>query len=155
MLPGDVAFRFLAHADLSAGSGTSASPSGGGGPADVDLEAEAARLGVAPIELDEPMDQTASSEPSVVVCDINASMLEEGRRRAQQAGIEHRLQWVEGDAERLPFEDEEFDAYTIAFGIRNVTHIDKVSGGELLGSGSLVTRKSGNDSYGYSGPSVG
>ena len=134
MLPGDVAFRFLAHADLSAGSGTT-TPTSGGGPADVDLEAEAARLGVAPIELDEPAGDTASSEPSVVVCDINASMLEEGRRRAQQAGIEHRLQWVEGDAERLPFEDEEFDAYTIAFGIRNVTHIDKVSGVEGGGSG--------------------
>ncbi|XP_043224469.1 2-methoxy-6-polyprenyl-1,4-benzoquinol methylase, mitochondrial-like [Amphibalanus amphitrite] len=121
---GDVAFRYLTHADLSAGE---AGEVGGVEPAavDVDLEAEAARLGVAPIELDEPVDVTPPSDPTVVVCDINADMLEEGRRRAREAGIEHRLRWVEGDAERLPFEDGEFDAYTIAFGIRNVTHIDR------------------------------
>lgn len=34
--------------------------------------------------------------------------------------------WVVGDAEQLPFEDASMDAYTIAFGIRNCTHIDKV-----------------------------
>lgn len=38
------------------------------------------------------------------------------------------LSWVAGDAEELPFADEKFDVYTIAFGIRNVTHIEKVSG---------------------------
>ena len=37
------------------------------------------------------------------------------------------FQWVEANAEELPFEDESFDLYTIAFGIRNTTHIDKVS----------------------------
>lgn len=121
---GDVAFRFLAHADLSAGLASGGGPAG----AAIDLEAEAARLGVAPIELDDEPAAAAEErleQPSVVVCDINASMLEEGRRRARLAGIDHRLQWVEGDAERLPFEDAQFDAYTIAFGIRNVTHIDK------------------------------
>ena len=121
-----MAFRFLSHADLCGGWG-SPTPADGPSAAELDLEAEAARLGVAPIELDGPAAETESSEPSVVVCDINAAMLEEGRRRARQAGLEHRLRWVEGDAERLPFEDGEFDAYTIAFGIRNVTHIDRVS----------------------------
>ena len=121
-----MAFRFLAHADLSAGGAGRGGV--GSAVADLDLEAEAARLGVAPIELDEPADAAAApSEPLVVVCDINADMLEEGRRRARQAGIEHRLRWVEGDAEHLPFDDGQFDAYTIAFGIRNVTHIDRVS----------------------------
>lgn len=37
------------------------------------------------------------------------------------------LSWVVGDAEELPFDDDQFDIYTIAFGIRNVTHIDQVS----------------------------
>lgn len=36
------------------------------------------------------------------------------------------LAWVLGDAEELPFDDDKFDVYTIAFGIRNVTHIDQV-----------------------------
>ena len=36
------------------------------------------------------------------------------------------ISWVEGDAEKLPFEDNQFDAYTIAFGIRNCTNIDVV-----------------------------
>lgn len=37
------------------------------------------------------------------------------------------LSWVVGDAEELPFDDDQFDIYTIAFGIRNVTHIDQVT----------------------------
>ncbi len=36
------------------------------------------------------------------------------------------LSWVVGDAEELPFDDDQFDIYTIAFGIRNVTHIEQV-----------------------------
>lgn len=37
------------------------------------------------------------------------------------------LSWVVGDAQDLPFDDDKFDFYTIAFGIRNVTHMDQVS----------------------------
>lgn len=40
-------------------------------------------------------------------------------------GKDSSLIWVEGDAEALKFEDESMDGYTIAFGIRNVTHIEK------------------------------
>ncbi len=61
---------------------------------------------------------------AVTVCDINDRMLEEGRRRAEEKG-ETSIGWICGDAEKLPFPDKSFDAYTIAFGIRNVTHIDK------------------------------
>jgi hypothetical protein len=43
------------------------------------------------------------------------------------------VEWVCADAEKLPFEDNFFTAYTIAFGIRNVTHIDKVGGNENIG----------------------
>ena len=62
-------------------------------------------------------------EAHITVCDINIDMLREGKRRAQ-AGIEHTVEWLSGDAEALPIPDASMDAYTIAFGIRNVTHID-------------------------------
>ncbi len=59
-------------------------------------------------------------QADITVCDINVSMLNEGRKRAPSGPI----QWLAGDAERLPCPGQTFDAYTIAFGIRNVTHID-------------------------------
>jgi len=62
-------------------------------------------------------------EAEIVVCDINAEMLGEGVARAKAAG-ENAIEWVCGDAERLPIPDSSMDAFTIAFGIRNVTHID-------------------------------
>lgn len=64
----------------------------------------------------------------VTVCDINAAMLDVGKVRSNRLGHDPtQISWVEGNAEKLPFEDNSFDAYTIAFGIRNVTHIDLVS----------------------------
>ena len=60
-----------------------------------------------------------------VICDISPEMLEVGQRRVNDQGLAERIELVEGNAEALPFEDGAFDAYTIAFGIRNVTHIDK------------------------------
>ncbi|MBU2583219.1 MAG: bifunctional demethylmenaquinone methyltransferase/2-methoxy-6-polyprenyl-1,4-benzoquinol methylase UbiE [Alphaproteobacteria bacterium] len=64
-------------------------------------------------------------ESSAVICDISAEMLEVGTKRVIEAGLSERLELVEGNAESLPFPDRSFDAYTIAFGIRNVTHIEK------------------------------
>lgn len=61
---------------------------------------------------------------TAVICDISPEMLEVGRRRIADAGLQNRIQCIEGNAEELPFESSSFDAYTIAFGIRNVTHID-------------------------------
>lgn len=63
--------------------------------------------------------------PEVTVCDINAAMLGEGRTRGWNHGIVRGLEWICGDAEALPFGDSSFDACTIAFGMRNVTHIDR------------------------------
>ncbi|MEL6765702.1 MAG: bifunctional demethylmenaquinone methyltransferase/2-methoxy-6-polyprenyl-1,4-benzoquinol methylase UbiE [Pseudomonadota bacterium] len=60
---------------------------------------------------------------TVTVCDLTAAMLEEGRARAEKRGMAG-LDWVVGDAMALPFPDRSFDAYTIAFGIRNVTRIE-------------------------------
>ncbi|TRY84673.1 hypothetical protein DNTS_003190 [Danionella cerebrum] len=64
-------------------------------------------------------------ESRAVVCDINKEMLKVGKQRAEKAGITTGLSWVVGDAEELPFDDDQFDIYTIAFGIRNVTHIEQ------------------------------
>ena len=58
----------------------------------------------------------------VTVADINADMLEVGRERARQRGLTG-LQWKVENAEALSFADATFDAYTIVFGIRNVTDI--------------------------------
>jgi demethylmenaquinone methyltransferase/2-methoxy-6-polyprenyl-1,4-benzoquinol methylase len=60
----------------------------------------------------------------VTVLDINGSMLSVGRERADKRGLADNLDFVEANAEALPFADESFDAYTIAFGIRNVPRID-------------------------------
>jgi demethylmenaquinone methyltransferase/2-methoxy-6-polyprenyl-1,4-benzoquinol methylase len=63
-------------------------------------------------------------EAAITVCDINPDMVREGVRRAEARG-EHSIRWLTGDAEALPIPDASMDAYTIAFGIRNVTHIDR------------------------------
>ncbi len=62
---------------------------------------------------------------SAMLCDISPEMIEVGRRRVREAHLEHRITFAIGNAEELAFPDRTFDAYTIAFGIRNVTHIDK------------------------------
>ena len=67
-------------------------------------------------------------QTQVTVCDINPAMLEVGKKRAIDHGILSGLKWVEGNAEELPFPDHSFDAVTISFGLRNVTHIDKALG---------------------------
>lgn len=63
-------------------------------------------------------------EARATVLDINGSMLAVGRERAMRGGYDSRARFVEGNAEALPFPDSHFDAYTIAFGIRNVTRIE-------------------------------
>ncbi|KAI5638750.1 ubiE/COQ5 methyltransferase family domain-containing protein [Phthorimaea operculella] len=70
-------------------------------------------------------------QSSVTVCDINQAMLDVGKSRAhrqgytqQQTGVE--LKWLCGNAEQLDLPDDSFTAYTIAFGIRNCTHLHKV-----------------------------
>jgi demethylmenaquinone methyltransferase / 2-methoxy-6-polyprenyl-1,4-benzoquinol methylase len=65
------------------------------------------------------------ARPDVTVCDINPAMLAVGRDRAVNRGLLKGLTWTTGDAENLPFPDRSFDGYTIAFGLRNVTDIDK------------------------------
>lgn len=67
------------------------------------------------------------SDSHVTVCDINAHMLKVGEKRASDLKIDPQMiSWKVGDAEKLPFPDDSFSAYTIAYGIRNCTHIDEV-----------------------------
>jgi demethylmenaquinone methyltransferase/2-methoxy-6-polyprenyl-1,4-benzoquinol methylase len=66
----------------------------------------------------------AGAGAQVTVADINQDMLDVGMERAVKRGIKT-LVWSCQNAEELHFPDRTFDAYTIAFGIRNVTHLDK------------------------------
>ncbi|WP_319774885.1 bifunctional demethylmenaquinone methyltransferase/2-methoxy-6-polyprenyl-1,4-benzoquinol methylase UbiE [Breoghania sp.] len=65
----------------------------------------------------------SSGRIEATVCDINNSMLTVGRDRAEAAGHAANIRFAQGNAESLPFPDNHFDAYTIAFGIRNVPRI--------------------------------
>lgn len=57
----------------------------------------------------------------VVVADINADMLQLGRDRLTDQGVVRGVEYVQANAETLPFRDQEFDCINIAFGLRNVT----------------------------------
>lgn len=62
---------------------------------------------------------------NVVLADINSSMLNVGRDRLTDQGYVGNIEYVQANAESLPFEDNSFDVITIAFGLRNVTDKDK------------------------------
>jgi len=64
----------------------------------------------------------------VTVSDINTDMLRVGEERAKTWRFGSQARFVEANAEDLPFDDESFDAYTIAFGIRNVPRIETALG---------------------------
>lgn len=64
------------------------------------------------------------NDGEVVVSDINASMLENGRRRLLDSGVAGNIDYVQANAESLPFPDNHFDCVSIAFGLRNVTDKD-------------------------------
>lgn len=68
--------------------------------------------------------EKAAGDAKIVVLDINGDMLEVGRDRARERGFDAKLEFVQANAEALPFPDASFDAYTIAFGIRNVPRIE-------------------------------
>jgi len=60
----------------------------------------------------------------VILADINASMLDVGRDKLLNLGVAGNVEFVQADAEKLPFADNTFDLITIAFGLRNVTNKD-------------------------------
>ena len=67
------------------------------------------------------MSKRVGSHGSVVLSDINAAMLAVGRQRMEDHGLVGNIEYSLANAEKLPFADGEFDAVTIAFGLRNVT----------------------------------
>lgn len=68
----------------------------------------------------------SEGKAKVIVCDLNPQMLEEGRAKAVDHGLlKNSLQWITGNAEDLPLASRSVDTACIAFGLRNVTHIDK------------------------------
>ncbi|CDX58714.1 bifunctional 2-octaprenyl-6-methoxy-1,4-benzoquinone methylase and S-adenosylmethionine:2-DMK methyltransferase [Mesorhizobium plurifarium] len=72
--------------------------------------------------------EASQRQAHATVLDINGSMLAVGRDRAEKQGLAANTDFVEANAEELPFEDDTFDAYTIAFGIRNVPRIEVALG---------------------------
>ena len=63
-------------------------------------------------------------DKDITVFDLNEHMLAVGQDRAVDRGWVNGFDWIKGNAEELPFDDNSFDVYTIAFGLRNVTRID-------------------------------
>jgi len=78
-----------------------------------------------------------NGQADITVSDINPAMLDVGKSRAYDRAITN-LRWVEANAEKLPFKKNQFDIYTIAFGLRNVTHID-----DALSEAARVLKKGG------------
>jgi len=66
-----------------------------------------------------------NGKAKITVCDINPAMLEQGKAKILDQGIVAGIDWIEGNAEKLPFADRSIDLYSIAFGLRNVTRIDQ------------------------------
>lgn len=69
--------------------------------------------------------QRSGGKAKITVCDLTPSMLEAGRKRTLDQGILSGIDWITGNAENLPIASRSVDIYCIAFGLRNVTHIDK------------------------------
>jgi len=69
--------------------------------------------------------EASDRNAQATVLDINGSMLAVGQDRAVKRKLDAHVNFIEANAEELPFENATFDAYTIAFGIRNVPRIDK------------------------------
>lgn len=57
--------------------------------------------------------------------DISVGMLEMGRKKLKKRNLDSRIDLIEGDSENLPFEDGEFDALTVGFGVRNFQNLEK------------------------------
>ncbi|KAK9272442.1 hypothetical protein L1049_002815 [Liquidambar formosana] len=107
-------FHGMKHLDVAGGTG------------DVAFKILDTINSIKPRTMHDVLEDDLQEETQIYVCDINPSMLNVGKKRAIERGFGKSLIWVEGDAEALSFEDDSMDGYTIAFGIRNVTHIEKV-----------------------------
>lgn len=76
-------------------------------------------------DLTKQFSQRVGETGTVILADINASMLAQGRDRLLNDGLVNNIHYVQANAECLPFPDNHFDCITIAFGLRNVTHKER------------------------------
>lgn len=92
----------------------------------VDLPQNAAMLDVATGTGDLAL-RSAKMFPnrSITGLDLSGGMLDVAQRRALQAGLSDRIQFILGDSEKLPFEDGKFQCTTVAFGVRNFENLDQ------------------------------
>ncbi|KAG0724888.1 2-methoxy-6-polyprenyl-1,4-benzoquinol methylase, mitochondrial [Chionoecetes opilio] len=113
LLLGDIVFRYIQHLRHASGKTRVGAPAFSQQPTATTTDSSS----------DGDSD---SSHPrnEISVCDISEGMLGVGRKKAQALGYQG-IDWVCGDAQKLPFEESEFDCYTIAFGIRNVVDVQK------------------------------
>ena len=66
-----------------------------------------------------------SNATKIVGLDLSAGMLEVGKEKVKALGLENKIEMIQGDSENLPFEDNSFDAITVAFGVRNFETLEK------------------------------
>ncbi len=69
------------------------------------------------------MSQTNAAK--IIGLDISAGMLEVGRKKIEAKNLTEKIEMIQGDSENLPFENDSFDAITVAYGIRNFEHLEK------------------------------
>lgn len=68
---------------------------------------------------------TKTSAEKIIGLDISEGMLAVGRKKITEQGLENRIEMVLADSEKIPFEDNTFDAITVSFGIRNFEHLEQ------------------------------
>jgi demethylmenaquinone methyltransferase/2-methoxy-6-polyprenyl-1,4-benzoquinol methylase len=68
---------------------------------------------------------TNTSAKEIVGLDISEGMLEVGRKKISHNQLDSKINMIVGDSENLPFEDNTFDAITVAFGVRNFENLEK------------------------------
>lgn len=66
-----------------------------------------------------------SNAKRIVGLDLSAGMLEVGKTKVKALGLQNKIEMIQGDSENLPFQDNTFDAITVAFGIRNFENLEK------------------------------
>ena len=66
-----------------------------------------------------------STDAKITGFDLSAGMLEVGRKKIKEQNLENRIEMIQGDAEKMPFEDNSFDVITVAFGVRNFENLKK------------------------------
>src|SRR5690606_913511 len=66
-----------------------------------------------------------SNATKIVGLDLSAGMLEVGKQKVKALGLDNKIEMIQGDSENLPFQDNTFDAITVAFGVRNFENLEK------------------------------